>query len=499
MVWFWPVVEGRDNCLPLVSTFRFLSAALLSAVMGCFFSCFRLGGSGSGDPSTTPHRSRYQLVSQPAKNEDQYGLEAKGVGKQDIGTPELELDVTELKNQAKFLKACGTLQETPAEIQKLSKECEDSSALKVVSPNSGSWLPNSSIENQNLVEQPDQPLTPPKICKEVMEGSDSSVLTPSRTESLCLPKFIAQDSECVFVCYCSYMDNGEKSIGSSTINGSVSRNTLSIEINANNANGYTVSSVSPAILPSSTHVNKSVRFELESYPTMSAKTSSSRFASLKSQHSPYPTPLKLTDEMQTPGTVFPSYVNNVANGKNPRVRYQYVVSTSNHELKELMDEDSTSIEDHTSILLPSDMGESLEHPNETSLNSEMVLRETVANKELELEASLSSLLNPSLNQVDSNLHFVENVHYGRTPGDRPILGTVAAHWYDHDTSNISPKWWNGNGIPNTTTKYKEDQKVSWHATPFEERLEKALSDETLVSQRYGFRVFFCSFLLTVLH
>nr|GMD78129.1 protein JASON-like [Ipomoea batatas] len=476
MVWFWPVVEGRDNCLPLVSTFRFLSAALLSAVMGCFFSCFRLGGSGSGDPSTTPHRSRYQLVSQPAKKEDQYGLEAKGVEKKDIGTPELELDVTELKNQAKFLKACGTLQETPAEIQKHSKECEDSSALKVVSPNSGSWLPNSSIENQNLVEQPDQPLTPPKICKEVMEGSDSSVLTPS-----------------------SYMDNGEKSIGSSTINGSVSRNTPSIEINANKAHGYTVSSVSPAIPPSSTHINKSVRFELESYPTMSAKTFSSRLASLKSQHSPYPTPLKLTDEMQTPGTVFPSYVNNVANGKNPRVRYQYVVSTSNLELKELMDEDSTSIQDHTSIPLPSDMGEPLEHPNEPNLNSEMVLRETVANKELELEASLSSLLNPSLNQVDSNLHFVENFHYGRTPGDRPILGTVAAHWYDHDTSNISPKWWNGNGIPNTTTKYKEDQKVSWHATPFEERLEKALSDETLVSQRYGFRVFFCSFLLTVLH
>lgn len=282
------------------------------------------------------------------------------------------------------------------------------------------------------------------------------------TESLCLLKYIAQDSECVcnFVCYCRYMNDGEKSIDSSTIHGTVSRNTPSIEINANQAHGYTVSSVSPAILPSSRHINKSVRFEFESYPTKSAKTFSSKFDGLKSQHSPYPTPLKLTDEMQTPGTVFPSYVNNVSNGKNPRVRYQYVVSTSNladniSQLKELMDEGCTSIRDSTSILLPNDMGESLEQPNETNLTSEMLLRETVANKELELEASLSSLLNPSLNQVDSNLHFVENVHYGRTPGDRPILGTVAAHWYDHDTSHISPKWWNGNGIPNTTTKYKE--------------------------------------------
>lgn len=30
----------------------------------------------------------------------------------------------------------------------------------------------------------------------------------------------------------------------------------------------------------------------------------------------------------------------------------------------------------------------------------------------------------------------------------------------------------------------QDQKVSWHATPFEERLEKALSEESFISQRY---------------
>jgi hypothetical protein len=29
----------------------------------------------------------------------------------------------------------------------------------------------------------------------------------------------------------------------------------------------------------------------------------------------------------------------------------------------------------------------------------------------------------------------------------------------------------------------QDQKVSWHATPFEERLEKALSEESVISQR----------------
>lgn len=31
----------------------------------------------------------------------------------------------------------------------------------------------------------------------------------------------------------------------------------------------------------------------------------------------------------------------------------------------------------------------------------------------------------------------------------------------------------------------QDQKVTWHATPFEERLEKALSEKHIISQRYA--------------
>lgn len=36
--------------------------------------------------------------------------------------------------------------------------------------------------------------------------------------------------------------------------------------------------------------------------------------------------------------------------------------------------------------------------------------------------------------------------------------------------------------------------MSWHATPFEERLEKALSEDTLISQRYVYltlSIIFC--------
>uniref|UniRef100_A0ACD5WFC1 Uncharacterized protein n=1 Tax=Avena sativa TaxID=4498 RepID=A0ACD5WFC1_AVESA len=67
--------------------------------------------------------------------------------------------------------------------------------------------------------------------------------------------------------------------------------------------------------------------------------------------------------------------------------------------------------------------------------------------------------------------------------DRPIIGIVAAHWKSEEPQNSTPQWWDGNGIPNSTNKYKEDQKVSWHAMSFEERLEKALSEEKLLSQR----------------
>ncbi|KAL6340331.1 hypothetical protein AAG906_040768 [Vitis piasezkii] len=62
----------------------------------------------------------------------------------------------------------------------------------------------------------------------------------------------------------------------------------------------------------------------------------------------------------------------------------------------------------------------------------------------------------------------------RSPDDMPILGTVGTYWShtgpakDNDSASYK-------GIPNTTSKYREDKRVNWHSTPFEARLEKALS------------------------
>ncbi|BBN11514.1 hypothetical protein MPTK1_5g12590 [Marchantia polymorpha subsp. ruderalis] len=66
-----------------------------------------------------------------------------------------------------------------------------------------------------------------------------------------------------------------------------------------------------------------------------------------------------------------------------------------------------------------------------------------------------------------------------SPDDRPILGTVATWWGDESLSK-SRRWWDGQGIPNSTSKYKEDQRVNWHTTPFETRLEQALATQTTV-------------------
>ncbi|KAL5711962.1 hypothetical protein ACHQM5_014183 [Ranunculus cassubicifolius] len=63
----------------------------------------------------------------------------------------------------------------------------------------------------------------------------------------------------------------------------------------------------------------------------------------------------------------------------------------------------------------------------------------------------------------------------RSPDDMPILGTVGSYWsHTGQTTNSSSNSSTYKGIPNTTSKYREDKLVSWHTTPFEKRLERAL-------------------------
>lgn len=81
------------------------------------------------------------------------------------------------KMQAKFLKACGTLPETPAEIRKSehSPPNQDSEHSKF-----HSWLPDASFQKLNLDMQLNQSPTPVNRYDGWVTGSDSLDCTPSR-------------------------------------------------------------------------------------------------------------------------------------------------------------------------------------------------------------------------------------------------------------------------------------------------------------------------------
>uniref|UniRef100_A0A0D9ZN30 Uncharacterized protein n=1 Tax=Oryza glumipatula TaxID=40148 RepID=A0A0D9ZN30_9ORYZ len=61
--------------------------------------------------------------------------------------------------------------------------------------------------------------------------------------------------------------------------------------------------------------------------------------------------------------------------------------------------------------------------------------------------------------------------------EEAILGTVGSYWSStkQDNAHCSSRSDSGtNGIPNTTSKYREDKRVNWHSTPFNVRLDRAL-------------------------
>ncbi|KAK8717721.1 hypothetical protein V6N13_044979 [Hibiscus sabdariffa] len=423
--------------------------------MGCFFQCF-----GFRNDRPRPHLvSSFSKSTERAVSRDRLSSlfvdDEKGdSSSNDLESPQIGKG---LRDEAKFLKACGTIPETPIEIRKASQKLKQSPPCGGDSETSKfhSWLPNTSIDKFLLDKQYDQPPTPNKLF-EASERSDSPENTPSSCISTAANKGMSS--------MCS-TDGTEAMTADKTV-----------KIGTSPTSGYGQS--------------KSVRFEFESDASSSKSENHEKLELLgypsASKYSPNPTPLKLSDEMQTPGTVFPSNVETLANGKT-RVRSEYVHSVlnpvGNASLLNAMKEESFSSKE-----MFDELKKSPQRIENATPKIEVGVKQTSLVKDSEDEGGLSSWLKPKQDVIDGpnkNLHvtFSKTPHISKTPGDRPIIGLVAAHWKEDESSRISPKWWDGNGIPNSTTKYKEDQKVSWHATPFEERLEKALSDETLISQR----------------
>ncbi|OIT27811.1 PREDICTED: protein JASON [Nicotiana attenuata] len=62
----------------------------------------------------------------------------------------------------------------------------------------------------------------------------------------------------------------------------------------------------------------------------------------------------------------------------------------------------------------------------------------------------------------------------RSPDDMPIIGSVGTYWNPSGSAKDSGSASSFKGIPNSTSKYREDKRVNWHSTPFEARLDRAL-------------------------
>ncbi|CAA6669883.1 unnamed protein product [Spirodela intermedia] len=209
---------------------------------------------------------------------------------------------------------------------------------------------------------------------------------------------------------------------------------------------------------------------------------------LASQNSPGPAPLRLAKEMDTPGTLSQEKVENGRLDANALTQTQHFCLVRNPLLLRVSSHNSCQSADSANagtgqqgapsfVLVESEFSQM----NDKASSSDRVSEE--AGSKPIMNCSDDPFASPDGRRLNNGAALKERFPNSKSPVDRPIIGMVAAHWNDDETTGISPKLWDGNGIPNSTNKYKEDQKVSWHATPFEERLEKALSDEKLYPQR----------------
>lgn len=183
--------------------------------------------------------------------------------------------------------------------------------------------------------------------------------------------------------------------------------------------------------------NKSVRFECVSSDDGDVKKIKSPNNQSACKPSPYPTPLKLFDEMQTPGTVYPASLEKSRDCKH-RVRSQFVYSNDNPSenvfLSKILEEKDLNSEQDSS-----ELSDYVRQAQSATPTPEKGLKKFANENESVMEASLSSWLRPASVIMEDKL-----------------VGVVAAHGNEDEDSHIShPKWWDGNGIPNSTTKYKE--------------------------------------------
>ncbi|WOL15366.1 protein JASON-like isoform X1 [Canna indica] len=404
------------------------------------------------------HRSDHSRIASPPEQQ------ASSIPKDSFGADSL---FRELKREAKFLKACGAILETPAEIRKVS-----------------------GIPTQDPRE----------------DGRSSNYITRFRGSS-CKKKLWDEDHELARCPVRVQEDDGTSQDNHGSCTFKAHQTPQDCECS-----------------PLSVNLSRSGAFEgiqdqssIERMDNDAPVSSSQpKIQSFSSECSPFPTPLGVTADMETPATFCHANLEHFRTGKNTRIPTQYVYPVHNpvenqwkvlnedssepvqlydifdqqtnhspHAREKMQDVSRTSEPENSELSGTSKLTSS---SNKRRQQDEVVYTDKSTNTKDEKLASpktsLSEWLKPPIYKDGLSNEIFEKPHSAKSADvDRPILGMVAAHWKDEDPESRSSKRWDGNGIPNSTNKYKEDQKVSWHATPFEERLDKALSDENFFSQR----------------
>ncbi|PUZ59558.1 hypothetical protein GQ55_4G051900 [Panicum hallii var. hallii] len=230
--------------------------------------------------------------------------------------------------------------------------------------------------------------------------------------------------------------------------------------------------------------------------------------------SPFATPLVLRDDMQTPGTIYTSHRGASMSGKRVQTRKQFIYPVLRPIENRLQQMELT---EHSSPLPPSNPPkrknlevDSVKKPkqtystsvvksglSETSSSFSCQVKEALSPEELLDSGELSNTNSDEKNAAFSLSHWVKTSSTTDVENQGDVKGAAGDQSYDEcsfpterpgfnasdlgwDIENPTPrlpKTWDANGIPNTITRYKEGQRVSWHTTPFEERLLKVLSDE----------------------
>ncbi|KAK3134334.1 hypothetical protein QOZ80_6AG0547790 [Eleusine coracana subsp. coracana] len=364
---------------------RAVVAFLDAVLVRCFLSCFRLRPRpGSADSGSSCRDDALALRDREVLSDDDQGLGRTGRlgnGLDDDGG----IDEEELRREANYLKLCGSISETPVELQK--KSCE------------------ISLEN--------------------VDECNNMATNSSATNGTFLLEAASSEG-------CS----------------SDKHYILSPELNLK----YTQDLPGVESAPRSALLDKT------------PLTNSCKLKQVDRSDSPFPTPSVLRDDMQTPGTIYASHRGAHVSGKRVRTQKQFIYPVL-RPIENIV-ADSIKKSERTSQTLVAKPGFS-KSPPFSSPNENASYQEREAQGDVKCAAGQQSYDEFSL--------LIEKPVFMDSDLNRDV----------ENPTPCLPKTWDGNGIPNTNTwlysytvfRYKEDKKVTWHATPFEERLLKVLSDE----------------------